>query len=156
MLLFAASSAFAHAVAVNLDAYTEKQQLVVLMNGTMGQPINGAVLAFSVLSSSGEIAGGALKMVADGEYRAALPIIQAGTYTLKFRDTTFPQEALEIGRSVDFPLQNAVRLLLPASSAGQPAIAVLVGLATLPVIIAMLVLLVVLFVRPKPKPEAIE
>lgn len=153
---FSTSSAFAHAVAVNLNAYTEQSMLVVLMNGINGEPINQATISYSLLSSSGEVSSAGLKYVADGEYRALLPKIPDGQYTLKLRDTTFPQEALEVASTVQMPLENPVQMLLPPSQAGQPEITVLVILAVLPILVALGALVLVLFLRPKPKPEVLE
>jgi hypothetical protein len=144
------SSALAHAVAVNVDIFTEKKDLVVLMNGVQGEPINGASLAYSLLSEAGEVSSGVIKPVADGEYRVAVTV-PSGAYTLKLRDTTFPAEALEVAKSVQFPLAQPIRLLLPASKAGQPDQTLLLALATLPVVIALLALGFVLFLRPKNK-----
>ena len=144
------SSASAHAVAVNLDVFSEKKDLVVLMNGVQGEPINGASLAYSLLSETGEVSSGVIKPVADGEYRVVVTV-PSGAYTLKLRDTTFPAEALEVAKAVQFPLTQSVRLLLPASKAGQPDLTLLVVLAALPVVIALLALAFVLFVRPKNK-----
>jgi hypothetical protein len=144
------SSAFAHAVAVNLDVFSEGKDLVVLMNGVQGEPINGAVLAYSLLSEAGEVSSGVVKPIADGEYRVTVNI-PSGLYTLKLRDTTFPAEALEVAKRVEFPLNQSVRLLLPASTSGQPDLTLLVVLATLPVVIALLALALVLFFRPKNK-----
>ena len=147
--LWFSSRAAAHVVAVNLDAFSEKSELVVLMNGVQGEPINGASLAYSLLSSTGEVSSASLKSVADGEYRAVIPEVVSGAYTLKFRDTTFPQEALEIAATVQFPLQQPVRLVLPPSKTGQPDVTLLIILAALPVVIAFLALAFVLFLRPK-------
>ncbi len=152
LLIWSGSGVLAHAVAVNLDVFTEKNELVVLMNGVQGQPITGASLAFRVLSDSGEISSGALKNVADGEYRTQIAALN-GQYTLKLLDTTFPAEALEVARTVQFPLLQPVRLLLPASKSGQPDLTLLVGLATLPVVVALIALVLVLLVRPKGKKE---
>jgi hypothetical protein len=150
------STAHAHAVAVNLDAFFEQSELVVLMNGTNGEPINQATIGYSLLSNQGEVSSAQLKYVADGEYRATLPDIAKGQYTLKLRDTTFPQEALEVASTIQIPLQNPVRLLLPPSKAGQPDVTVLVVLAVLPIVVALIALGLVLFLRPKPKPEVVE
>jgi hypothetical protein len=150
------STAHAHAIAVNLDAFTEQSELVVLMNGVNGEPINQATIAYSLLSNQGEVSSDQLKYVADGEYRATLPEIPNGQYTLKLRDTTFPQEALEVASTIQMPLQNAVRLLLPPSKAGQPDVTVLVVLAVLPIVVALIALGLVLFLRPKPKAEVLK
>jgi hypothetical protein len=156
-LLFAICSfAHAHAVAVNLDAFVEQSELVVLMNGADGQPINQASIAYSLLSQKGEVSSAQLKYVADGEYRTTLPTIPNGQYTLKLRDTTFPQEALEVASTIQMPLQNPVRLLLPPSKAGQPDVTILIVLAVLPIVVALGALVLVLFLRPKPKPEVVE
>jgi hypothetical protein len=150
------STANAHAIAVNLDAFVEQSELVVLMNGADGQPINQATIAYSLLSQQGEVSSAQLKYVADGEYRAKLPNIPSGQYTLKLRDTTFPQEALEVASTIQIPLQNPVRLLLPPSKTGQPDVTVLIVLAVLPIVVALISLVLVLFLRPKPKPEVVE
>ena len=149
-LFFLFPSVSAHVVAVNLDVFSEKKDLVVLMNGVQGEPINGASLAYALLSEVGEVSSGVIKPIADGEYRVAVTV-PSGVYTLKLRDTTFPAEALEVAKTVQFPLTQSVRLLLPASKAGQPDLTVLVVLATLPVVIALLALAFVLFFRPKSK-----
>jgi hypothetical protein len=150
------STAHAHAVAVNLDAFVEQSELVVLMNGVNGEPINGATIHYDLLAATGQVSSAQLKYVADGEYRASLPTIPNGEYTLKLRDTTFPQEALEVASTIQMPLQNPVRLLLPPSKAGQPDVTVLVVLAVLPILVALIALGLVLFMRPKPKPEVVE
>jgi hypothetical protein len=156
LLVLCLSRANAHAVAVNLDAYTEGSQLVVLMNGVNGEPIGGATISYSLLSNQGQVSSAELKYVADGEYRANLPALSSGEYTLKLRDTTFPQEALEVAGTMQIPLQNPLRLLLPPSKVGQPDVTVLVILAVLPIIVALAALGFVLFMRPKPKPEVVE
>jgi hypothetical protein len=153
LLSCSGSGVLAHAVAVNLDVFTENNELVVLMNGVQGQPITGASLAFTVLTDSGEISSGVLKNVADGEYRAVLGKIPDGQQTLKLLDTTFPAEALEVASTVQFPLIQPVRMLLPASKTGQPDLTLLVGLATLPVVVALIALVLVLLMRPKVKEE---
>lgn len=150
-LIFCSSSALAHAVAVNADAFFENQELVVLMNGIQGEPINGASLAYSLLSESGEVSSGVFKAVADGEYRVAVPNVPTGLHTLKLRDTTFPQEALEVAKAVQLPLATSVRLVLPPSTIGQPDTTLLIILAILPVFVALIALFLVLFVRPKHK-----
>jgi hypothetical protein len=155
-LAFLLPRAQAHAVAVNLDAYTEGSQLVVLMNGANGQPIDNATITYSLLASTGEVSSAQLKYVADGEYRTILPPIAQGHYTLKLKDTTFPQEALEVAGTLQIPMQAPLRLLLPPSTSGQPDISVLVILAVLPIVVALVALGLVLFVRPKPKPEVLE
>jgi hypothetical protein len=149
-------AAHAHAVAVNLDAYTEGSQLVVLMNGANGQPINNATIAYSLLATTGEVSSAQLKYVADGEYRANLPKIVQGQYTLKLKDTTYPQEALEIAGRLQIPTQAPLRLLLPPSTTGQSDVTVLVILAVLPIVVALAALGMVLFMRPKLKPEVLK
>ena len=150
-LTFFASGAWAHAVAVNVDAFFENQELVAIMNGVQGEPINGASLAYSLLSESGEVSSGVFKAVADGEYRVDVPILPSGLHTLKLRDTTFPQEALEVAKAVQLPLATPVRFVLPPSRVGQPDTTLLVVLAILPVLIALIALFLVLFIRPKNK-----
>ncbi|MFN3265930.1 MAG: hypothetical protein ACK41E_03725 [Deinococcales bacterium] len=153
--LLSTPAVFAHAVAVNLDAFTEQSELVVLMNGVNGEPINQATIAYSLLSGSGEVSSAGLRYVADGEYRAKLPSVPKGEYTLKLRDTTFPQEMLEVASTVQIPLQNPVRMILPPSKVGQPDVTVLAILAALPILVALVALVLVLFSRPKPKPEVL-
>jgi hypothetical protein len=143
------SRADAHAVAVNIDAFVENRELVVLANGPQGEPINGAVMQYTLLSGSGQVSSEQMRSVADGEYRAFMPTVEKGSYTLKITDTTFPQEALEVAANVTMPLVNPVRMLLPASSAGQPNSTLLIVLAVIPVVIALLAVGIILITRPK-------
>jgi hypothetical protein len=142
-------TASAHAVAVNLDAFVENRELVVLANGPQGEPINGAVMQYELLSTSGQVSSERLRAVADGEYRAFMPMVQSGEYTLRIADTTFPQEALQVAANVQMPLVNPVRMLLPPSSAGQPNSTLLIVLAAIPVVIALLAVGIILITRPK-------
>jgi hypothetical protein len=149
LTLMLGSSAAAHAVAVNLDAFVENRELVVLANGPQGEPINGAVMQYTLLSGSGQVSSEQMRAVADGEYRAFMPTVESGSYTLKITDTTFPQEALEIAANVQMPLVNPVRMVLPPSSAGQPNSTLLIVLALVPVVISLLAVLFILITRPK-------
>ncbi len=149
MILVLGSNAAAHAVAVNLDVFIENRELVVLANGPQGEPINGAVMQYTLLSASGQVSSEQMRAVADGEYRAFMPTVEAGDYTLKIADTTFPQEALQIATSLQMPLINPVRMVLPPSSAGQPNSTLLIVLAVIPVAIALLAVGIILITRPK-------
>jgi hypothetical protein len=150
-LLF--NRADAHAVAVDMDALIEGQQLVVLMNGPGGQPINGAKLEYVLFNGAGQTYRAALPQVADGEYRSATPPASVGQYTLVLRDTTFPGEALEAQQTVRYPLVKPVRLVLPPSKAGAPSVPILIVLTLAPIGLSLLVLLFILFSRPKIKPS---
>jgi hypothetical protein len=156
ILLLASSRADAHAVAVDMDAFVEGKQLVVLMNGTGGQPINGAKLEYILESAGGERLTAFLPQAADGEYRVAAPSVPAGTYTLTLRDTTFPGEALEAKQQVTYPLVNPVRLVLPPSTTGAPSIPILVILTIAPIVLSLIVVVFILISRPKPKPQPLE
>jgi hypothetical protein len=151
-LAFLTNRASAHAVAVDMDALIEGQQLVVLMNGPGGQPINGAKLEYVLFNQAGQTYRAALPQVADGEYRSATPKANAGQYTLVLRDTTFPGEALEAQQVVRYPLPKPVRLVLPPSTAGAPSVPILVVLTLAPIGLSVLVLVFILFSRPKIKP----
>jgi hypothetical protein len=152
LLALFSNRAAAHAVAVDMDALIEGQQLVVLMNGPGGQPINGAKLEFVLFNQAGQTYRAPLSQVADGEYRSATPKAGAGSYTLVLRDTTFPGEALEAQQAVQYPLAKPVRLLLPPSKAGAPSVPILIVLTLAPIGLSLLVLLFILFSRPKIKP----
>jgi hypothetical protein len=152
LLALSFNRASAHAVAVDMDALIEGQQLVVLMNGTGGQPINGAKLEFVLFNQAGQTYRAPLPQVADGEYRSPTPKASAGSYTLVLRDTTFPGEALEAQQAVQYPLLKPVRLVLPPSTAGAPSVPILIVLTLAPIGLSVLVLVFILFSRPKMKP----
>jgi hypothetical protein len=156
MIFLASSRAAAHAVAVDMDAFVEGKQLVVLMNGTGGQPINGAKLEYLLENPAGTRATAFLTQAADGEYRVTAPSVAAGAYTLTLRDTTFPGEALEARQQVTYPLVSPVRLVLPPSAAGAPSIPVLVLLTIAPIALSLIVVVFILLSRPKPSPQPLE
>jgi hypothetical protein len=150
------SVTYAHAVAVGLNAFVDQSDLVVLMNGVNGEPINDAIINYELLSATGKVSSARLRYLADGEYRAKLPVIPKGKYTLKLRDTTFPQEALESSKVIQMPLKNPVQMFLPPSKVAQPNVTAVVVLAVLPIVVALVALGLVLFFRAKPKLEAVE
>jgi hypothetical protein len=152
LVLLCSSRAAAHAVAVDMNAFVEGTQLVVLMNGPGGEPINGAKLEYILENASGYRSNAPLPQVADGEYRASAPKTSSGAYTLTLRDTTFPGEALEAKQQVTYPITTPVRLLLPASTAGAPSLPLIVILTLAPIVLSLLVVAFILISRPKPKP----
>jgi hypothetical protein len=152
LLLFTSSRAAAHAVAVDMNAFIEGAQLVVLMNGPQGEPINGAKLEYILENTSSTRLNAPLPQVADGEYRAPAPKTSSGAYTLILRDTTFPGEALEAKQQINYPLTDPIRLLLPPSTAGAPSVPLIVILTLAPIVLSLLVVAFILLSRPKPQP----
>ncbi len=148
--------ALAHSVSVNLNAFLEGKQFVVLMSGSAGEPIDKAKLEFILFNQAGQTFRGVMPQAASGEYRALAPQAPAGAYTLVLRDTTFPGEALEAKQEVRYPFLNPVQLLLPPSKAGAPTVPVLVILTLAPIGLSLLVLGFILFARPKPKTAILE
>ncbi len=65
------------------------------------------------------------------------------------QDTTFPRESLEAKADVQFPILKTVTLVLPASTAGSPGTGLLILVTVAPVALSVLVLVFVLFRRPK-------
>jgi hypothetical protein len=151
-VLLSSSRAAAHAVAVDMNAFVEGTQLVVLMNGPNGEPINGAKLEYILENSSDARFNAPLPQVADGEYRASAPNTSSGAYTLTLRDTTFPGEALEAKQQITYPLTNPVRLVLPPSTTGAPSLPLVVLLTLAPIVLSLIVVVFILISRPKPKP----
>jgi hypothetical protein len=149
--LLCGGTASAHSVAVNLNAFLEGKQFVVLMGGSAGEPIDNAKLEFILFNQAGRAFRGVMPQAASGEYRAPAPQAPAGAYTLVLRDTTFPGEALEAKQEVRYPLVNPVQLLLPPSKAGAPTVPVLLILTLAPIALSLLVLGFILFARPKPR-----
>ena len=141
----------AHSVAVDMDVFLKAGQLVVLMGGPGGGPINNAKLEYVLFNESGQTYRAVLPQVADGEYGAAAPKAAAGVYTLVLRDTTFPGEALEAQAVIAFPPSKPLRLALPPSKTSAPDTTLLIALTVVPVLLSLLVLVFILVSRPKPK-----
>lgn len=147
--------ATAHSVAVDMDVFLKAGQLVVLMGGPGGQPINDAKLEYMLFNESGQTYRAVLPQVADGEYGASAPQAAAGVYTLLLRDTTFQGEALEAQAVIAYPPSKPLRLALPPSKASAPDATLLIALTVAPVGLSLLVLVFILVGRAKPKaPEA--
>ena len=138
-------------VVVWLLALLERDQLVVLMGGPDGGPINEAKLAFVLFNEAGQSYRAEFTQVASGEYRTAAPRAAQGVYTLLLRDTTFPGEALEAKAVILYPLSKPLSLRLPASRAAGPDVPVLIALTVAPVALSLAVLIFILVSRPKPK-----
>ena len=143
--------AAAHSVAVDMDVFLKAGQLVVLMGGPNGQPINDAKLEYMLFNESGQTYRSQLPQVADGEYGASAPQAAAGVYTLLLRDTTFQGEALEAQAVIAYPPSKPLRLALPPSKAGAPDATLLIALTVAPVGLSLLVLVFILVGRAKPK-----
>ena len=143
--------ATAHSVAVDMDVFFKAGQLLVLMGGPGGQPINGAQLEYVLFNEGGQTYRSQLLQVADGEYGASAPKAAAGVYTLVLRDTTYPSEALEAQAVIAFPPSKPLRLSLPPSQVGAPDTTLLIALTVVPVALSLFVLVFILVSRPKPK-----
>jgi hypothetical protein len=149
ILLFGLSSAFAHNVAVDITVNVRDARLEAQLQGPAGEPISRAVLDYALISQGGQIRSGRLEESSmDGIYRAALGQVEAGRYTLRLTDTTFPNETLTAQTELVFPLTAPALLQIPASSAGPDATLVIV-LALAPVALSLIAVVVVLALRPK-------
>jgi hypothetical protein len=143
------SVALAHSSIVNIDAMVRRGQFVVLLLDPSGFPVKNAKLNYLVYNEAGTTFRDTLPETSDGEYTARLQKIPPGKYKLVIQDTTFPRESLEAKADVQFPMQKTVSLILPASTAGSPGTGLLILVTVAPVALSVLVLVFVLFRRPK-------
>jgi hypothetical protein len=143
------SNAFAHSSIVNIDAMVRGNKFVVLLLDPSGFPVKSAKLNYLVYNEAGISYRDTLLETGNGEYSARLQKIVPGKYKLVIQDTTFPRESLEAKADVEFPIQKTVTLVLPASTAGGPGTSLLILVAVTPVALSVLVLVFVLFRRPK-------
>jgi hypothetical protein len=143
------SNAFAHSSIVNIDLVVRGDQFVALLGDPSGFPVKNAKLNYLVYNEAGTTYRDNLLETSDGEYSARLQKIPPGKYKLVIQDTTFPRESLEAKADVEFPMQKTVTLVLPASTAGSPGTGLLILVTVAPVALSVLVLVFVLFRRPK-------
>jgi hypothetical protein len=149
LLVLMFSSAFAHSSIVNIDAMVRGEKFIALLSDPSGFPIKNAKLEYVLYNQAGTSYRDKLLETSNGEYSASLQKIAPGAYTLVIQDSTFPRESLEAKATVQFPLQKTVSLVLPASTAGDPGTGLLILLTVTPVALSVLVLVIVLFRRPK-------
>jgi hypothetical protein len=143
------SNAFAHSSIVNIDAMVRGDKFVALLGDPSGFPIKNAKLNYLVYNEAGTSYRDTLLETSDGEYSARLQKIPAGKYKLVIQDTTFPRELLEAKADIEFPMLKTVTLVLPANTAGSPGTGLLILVTVAPVALSVLVLVFVLFRRPK-------
>jgi hypothetical protein len=143
------SNALAHSSIVNIDVMVRGNKFVALLGDPSGFPIKNAKLNYLVYNEAGTTYRDTLLETSDGEYTARLQKIPAGKYKLVIQDTTFPRESLEAKADVKFPILKTVTLVLPASTADSPGTGLLILVAVTPVALSILVLVFVLFRRPK-------
>jgi hypothetical protein len=143
------SNALAHSSIVNIDAMVRGGQFVALLGDPSGFPVKNAKLNYLVYNEAGTTFRDTLLETSDGEYSARLQKIPPGQYKLVIQDTTFPRESLETKADVQFPMKKTVSLVLPASTAGSPGTGLLILVTVAPVALSVLVLVFVLFRRPK-------
>lgn len=143
------SSAFAHSSIVNIDLMVRGGQVVALLGDPSGFPVKNAKLNYLVYNEAGTTFRDTLLETKEGEYSARLQKIPPGQYKLVVQDTTFPRESLEAKADVQFPILKTVTLVLPASTAGSPGTGLLILVTVAPVALSVLVLVFVLFRRPK-------
>ena len=143
------SSAFGHSSIVNIDMVVRGDKFIALLGDPSGFPIKNAKLGYILYNEAGTTYRDKLLETSDGEYSARLQKIAPGAYTLVIQDSTFPRESLEAKAIVQFPLQKTLSLVLPASTASDPGTGLLILLTVTPVALSVLVLVIVLFRRPK-------
>jgi hypothetical protein len=143
------SNALAHSSIVNIDAMVRNEKFMVLLSDPSGFPVKNAKLNYLVYNQAGTTYRDQLLETSDGEYSARMQKILPGAYTLVIQDSTFPRESLEAKANVQFPWQKTVSLVLPASTAGSPGTGLLILVTVAPVALSVLVLVFVLFRRPK-------
>jgi hypothetical protein len=143
------SNALAHSSIVNIDAMVRGDKFLVLLTDPSGFPIKKAKLNYLVYNEAGTTYRDTLLETQEGEYTARLQKIPPGKYKLGIQDTTFPRESLEAKADVEFPILKTVTLVLPASTAGSPGTGLLILVTVAPVALSVLVLVFVLFRRPK-------
>jgi hypothetical protein len=143
------SNAFAHSSIVNIDLVVRGGQFVALLSDPSGFPVKNAKLNYLVYNEAGTTFRDTLLETQEGEYAAKLQKIPPGQYKLVIQDTTFPRESLEAKADVEFPMSKTVTLVLPASTAGSPGTGLLILVTVAPVALSVLVLVFVLFRRPK-------
>lgn len=149
LVLLMFSSAFAHSSIVNIDAMVRGDKFIAELSDPSGFAVKNAKLEYILYNEAGTTYRDKLLETSDGEYSARLQKMAIGAYTLVIQDSTFPRESLEAKASVQFPFLKTVSLVLPASTAGSPGTTLLILLTVAPVALSVLVLVFVLFRRPK-------
>jgi hypothetical protein len=150
LLALLTSSAFGHAVEVNLKATLSAKTFTLRASSLDGYPINQAKIEAMLVKADGTTIRMPMKEFgSQGDYGSPVPNAKPGPYTLLVRDTTFPSEALEVQKPVVWPLGDSVSFVLPPSSKGSIGWPLLVVLAGAPVVLALAFLAFVMIRRPK-------
>jgi hypothetical protein len=148
------SSAFGHAIEVNLKAFLRTDSggktFTLRASSLDGYPINQAKIEAMLIKDDGTTIRMPLQEYgSQGDYTSPAPSAKPGPYTLLVRDTTFASEALEVQKSVTWPLEDSVSFVLPPSSKGSIGWPLLVVLAGAPVVLALAFLAFIMIRRPK-------
>jgi hypothetical protein len=147
-LLFG-SSTFAHSIPVFLTVKTNGEKLEMQMFSREGLPIQSAKVAYILKDEKGRTFKQTFSEEGLGLYSAANPKTKAGPYSFVVRDTTFPEETLEVKAAISWPLTKPLSMMLPASKSGAPnPFAVGLFLAA-PVLLSGVVLLVVIMLQKR-------
>lgn len=152
LILFAllTSSALGHAVEVNLKATLNAKAFTLRASSPDGYPINQAKIEAMLIKDDGTTIRIPMKEFgSQGDYGSPIPTAKPGPYTLLVRDTTFPSEALEVQKSVVWPLEASVSFVLPPSSSGSIGWPLLLLLAGAPVVLALAFLAFIMIRKPK-------
>ena len=150
LLALLTSSAFGHAVEVNLKATLTAKTFTLRASSPDGYPINQAKIEAMLVKADGTTYRMPLKEFgSQGDYGSPAPNAKPGPYTLLVRDTTFPSESLEVQKPVVWPLEAPVLFVLPASSQGSVGWPVLFALAGAPVVLALAFLAFIMVRKPK-------
>jgi hypothetical protein len=150
LLALLTSSAFGHAVEVNLKATLSTKTFTLRASSPDGYPINQAKIEALLVKVDGTTIRMPMKEFGtQGDYGSPTPNAKPGPYTLLVRDTTFASESLEVQKPVVWPLKESVSFVLPASSKGSIGWPMLLVLAGAPVVLALAFLAFVMIRRPK-------
>ena len=150
VLALLTSSAFGHAIEVNLQATLTAKTFTLRASSPDGYPINQAKIEAMLVKADGTTYRMPLKEFgSQGDYGSPAPAAKPGPYTLLVRDTTFPAEALEVQKAVIWPLEQPVSFVLPPSSTGSIGWPMLLVLAGAPVMLAFAFLAFIMIRRPK-------
>ena len=154
LLALLTSSALGHAVEVNLKVTLRTDStgktFTLRASSPDGYPINQAKIEAMLIKADGTTIRMPLKEFGtEGDYGSPAPSAKPGPYTLLVRDTTFPSEALEVQKSIAWPLEESVSFVLPPSSKGSIGWPLLFVLAGAPVVLAFAFLAFIMIRRPK-------